>query len=119
MLRSRNETVLDTQMKKREISKLGIDWPKAPSRTRGSIRIQRQSSASAARRRGITAKAQRPAGLKAETSQQTKPPTWANFDQQLVALGLMSGLPDTAADFGDADDDCNSVQAVTPFLEAG
>jgi Arc/MetJ-type ribon-helix-helix transcriptional regulator len=33
-----------------------------------------------------------------------KPPTSAEFDQLLLGLGLMSELPDTAADHDDPDD---------------
>jgi len=34
-----------------------------------------------------------------------KPLTRAEFDQHLMAIGLMSQLPDTAADFDDPDDE--------------
>ena len=34
-----------------------------------------------------------------------KPLTRAEFDQQLLAIGLMSQLPDTDADFDDPDDE--------------
>lgn len=34
-----------------------------------------------------------------------KPLSRAEFDQQLLAMGLMSQLPDTASDFDDPDDE--------------
>jgi Arc/MetJ-type ribon-helix-helix transcriptional regulator len=42
---------------------------------------------------------------KAASQEPKKPLTRAEFDQQLLALGLMSQLPDTDADFDDPDDE--------------
>ncbi len=49
-----------------------------------------------------------PPARKAKRSKRTeakKPLTRAEFDQHLMAIGLMSQLPDTAADFDDPDDE--------------
>jgi Arc/MetJ-type ribon-helix-helix transcriptional regulator len=39
-----------------------------------------------------------------------RPLTEAEFDQQLLSLGLMSQLPDAAADFDDPDDQLVEIQ---------
>ena len=41
----------------------------------------------------------------AKPDQQKKPLTRAEFDQKLLELGLITQLPDTAADFDDPDDE--------------
>ena len=41
----------------------------------------------------------------AKPAQQKKPLTRAEFDQKLLELGLITQLPDTAADFDDPDDE--------------
>ena len=47
---------------------------------------------------------------RAKPPQQKKPLTRAEFDQKLLELGLMSQLPDTAADFDDPDDEPIAIE---------
>jgi Arc/MetJ-type ribon-helix-helix transcriptional regulator len=63
------------------------------------IRLE-QSMPNAAQTSGKAAKR-----TKAAPQKPKKPLTRAEFDQQLVELGLMSQLPDTDADFDDPDDE--------------
>ncbi len=47
---------------------------------------------------------------RAKLTQQKKPLTPAQFDQHLLELGLMSQLPDTAADFDDPGDEPIAIE---------
>src|SRR3954454_4001422 len=47
---------------------------------------------------------------RAKPAQQKKPLTRAEFDQQLLELGLITQLPDTAADFDDPDDEPIAIE---------
>ena len=47
---------------------------------------------------------------RAQPAQQKQPLTRAEFDQKLLDLGLMSQLPDTAADFDDPDDEPIAIE---------
>jgi len=47
---------------------------------------------------------------RAKPAQQKKPLTRAEFDQKLLELGLISQLPDTAADFDDPDDEPIAIE---------
>jgi Arc/MetJ-type ribon-helix-helix transcriptional regulator len=46
----------------------------------------------------------------AKPAQQKKPLTRAEFDQKLLELGLITQLPDTAADFDDPDDEPIAIE---------
>jgi len=47
---------------------------------------------------------------RAKPAQQNEPLTRAEFDQKLLELGLISQLPDTAADFDDPDDEPIAIE---------
>jgi len=47
---------------------------------------------------------------RAKPAQQKKPLTRAEFDQKLLELGLITQLPDTAADFDDPDDEPIAIE---------
>ena len=47
---------------------------------------------------------------KAKPTEQRKPLTRMEFDQKLLELGLITQLPDTAADFDDPDDEPIAIQ---------
>lgn len=52
----------------------------------------------------------RPKRGRAAPPKHKKPLTRAEFDQRLLELGLLSQLPDTAADFDDPDDEPIAIE---------